>query len=324
MGKALLVTGGAGFIGANFVHYWLEKYPDDSVLVLDALTYAGNLANLQSVEANPKFTFVKGDIGDTDLAERLLREHKIDTLVHFAAESHVDRSINSARDFMTTNIVGAQTLLETLRFGTVQTIIQVSTDEVYGSIENGSWDENFPLNPNSPYAATKASADLIARSYSKTYGVDVRITRCSNNYGPNQFPEKIIPLFITSLIDNKKIPLYGNGQNYREWLHVEDHCRAILKVLNNGKSGEIYNIGGGTELSNKDLTMKILNLMNKDESCIEYVEDRLGHDFRYSVNSRKILDQLGFTPKINFENGILDTINWYLNNENWWRSLKSL
>ena len=225
---------------------------------------------------------------------------------------------------MTTNIVGAQTLLETLRFGTVQTIIQVSTDEVYGSIENGSWDEKFPLNPNSPYAATKASADLIARSYSKTYGVDVRITRCSNNYGPNQFPEKIIPLFITSLIDNKKIPLYGNGQNYREWLHVEDHCRAILKVLTNGKSGEIYNIGGGTELSNKDLTMKILNLMNKDESCIEYVEDRLGHDFRYSVNSRKILDQLGFTPKINFENGILDTINWYLNNENWWRSLKSL
>jgi dTDP-glucose 4,6-dehydratase len=289
--------------------------------VLDKLTYAGTLTNLTGLPKDA-FEFIQGDICDQSLVRELGKRH--DVIINFAAESHVDRSINSARDFMTTNIVGAQTLLETLRFGTVQTIIQVSTDEVYGSIENGSWDENFPLNPNSPYAATKASADLIARSYSKTYGVDVRITRCSNNYGPNQFPEKIIPLFITSLMDNKKIPLYGNGQNYREWLHVEDHCRAILKVLTNGKSGEIYNIGGGTELSNKDLTMKILNLMNKDESCIEYVEDRLGHDFRYSVNSRKILDQLGFTPKINFENGILDTINWYLNNENWWRSLKSL
>ena len=289
--------------------------------MLDKLTYAGTLTNLTGLPKDA-FEFIQGDICDQSLVRELGKRH--DVIINFAAESHVDRSINSARDFMTTNIVGAQTLLETLRFGTVQTIIQVSTDEVYGSIENGSWDENFPLNPNSPYAATKASADLIARSYSKTYGVDVRITRCSNNYGPNQFPEKIIPLFITSLMDNKKIPLYGNGQNYREWLHVEDHCRAILKVLTNGKSGEIYNIGGGTELSNKDLTMKILNLMNKDESCIEYVEDRLGHDFRYSVNSRKILDQLGFTPKINFENGILDTINWYLNNENWWRSLKSL
>ena len=289
--------------------------------MLDKLTYAGTLTNLAGLPKDA-FEFIQGDICDQSLVRELGKRH--DVIINFAAESHVDRSINSARDFMTTNIVGAQTLLETLRFGTVQTIIQVSTDEVYGSIENGSWDENFPLNPNSPYAATKASADLIARSYSKTYGVDVRITRCSNKYGPNQFPEKIIPLFITSLMDNIKIPLYGNGQNYREWLHVEDHCRAILKVLTNGKSGEIYNIGGGTELSNKDLTMKILNLMNKDESCIEYVEDRLGHDFRYSVNSRKILDQLGFTPKINFENGILDTINWYLNNENWWRSLKSL
>jgi dTDP-glucose 4,6-dehydratase len=268
------------------------------------------------------FEFIQGDICDQSLVSELGKRH--DVIINFAAESHVDRSINSARDFMTTNIVGAQTLLETLRFGTVQTMIQVSTDEVYGSIENGSWDENFPLSPNSPYAASKASADLIARSYSKTYGVDLRITRCSNNYGPNQFPEKVIPLFITNLIDNKKIPLYGNGQNCREWLHVEDHCRAILKVLTNGKSGEIYNIGGGTELSNKDLTMKILNLMNKDESCIEYVEDRPGHDFRYAVNSRKILDQLSFTPKIDFENGIANTVDWYLNNENWWRPLKSL
>ena len=319
----VLVTGGAGFIGSNFVRLVLSNSETSiqAITVLDKLTYAGTLTNLAGLPKDA-FEFIQGDICDQSLVSELGKRH--DVIINFAAESHVDRSINSARDFMTTNIVGAQTLLETLRFGTVQTIIQVSTDEVYGSIENGSWDENFPLNPNSPYAATKASADLIARSYSKTYGVDVRITRCSNNYGPNQFPEKIIPLFITSLIDYKKIPLYGNGQNYREWLHVEDHCRAILKVLTNGKSGEIYNIGGGTELSNKDLTMKILNLMNKDESCIEYVEDRPGHDFRYSVNSRKILDQLGFTPKINFENGILDTINWYLNNENWWRSLKSL
>ena len=319
----VLVTGGAGFIGSNFVRLVLSNSEASiqAITVLDKLTYAGTLTNLAGLPKDA-FEFIQGDICDQSLVSELGNRH--DVIINFAAESHVDRSINSARDFMTTNIVGAQTLLETLRFGTVQTIIQVSTDEVYGSIENGSWDENFPLNPNSPYAATKASADLIARSYSKTYGVDVRITRCSNNYGPNQFPEKIIPLFITSLRDNRKIPLYGNGQNYREWLHVEDHCRAILKVLTNGKSGEIYNIGGGTEFSNKDLTMKILNLMNKDESCIEYVEDRLGHDFRYSVNSRKILDQLGFTPKINFENGILDTINWYLNNENWWRSLKSL
>jgi dTDP-glucose 4,6-dehydratase len=317
------VTGGAGFIGSNFVRLVLSNSETSiqAITVLDKLTYAGTLTNLAGLPKDA-FEFIQGDICDQSLVSELGKRH--DVIINFAAESHVDRSINSARDFMTTNIIGTQTLLETLRFGTVQTIIQVSTDEVYGSIENGSWDENFPLNPNSPYAATKASADLIARSYSKTYGVDVRITRCSNNYGPNQFPEKVIPLFVTSLIDNKKIPLYGNGQNYREWLHVEDHCRAILKVLTNGKSGEIYNIGGGTELSNKDLTMKILNLMNKDESCIEYVDDRPGHDFRYSVNSRKILDQLGFTPKINFENGILDTINWYLNNENWWRSLKSL
>ncbi len=319
----VLVTGGAGFIGSNFVRLVLSNSETSiqAITVLDKLTYAGTLTNLAGLPKDA-FEFIQGDICDQSLVSELGKRH--DVIINFAAESHVDRSINSARDFMTTNIIGTQTLLETLRFGTVQTIIQVSTDEVYGSIENGSWDENFPLNPNSPYAATKASADLIARSYSKTYGVDVRITRCSNNYGPNQFPEKVIPLFVTSLIDNKKIPLYGNGQNYREWLHVEDHCRAILKVLTNGKSGEIYNIGGGTELSNKDLTMKILNLMNKDESCIEYVDDRPGHDFRYSVNSRKILDQLGFTPKINFENGILDTINWYLNNENWWRSLKSL
>jgi dTDP-glucose 4,6-dehydratase len=319
----VLVTGGAGFIGSNFVRLALSNSDTSiqAITVLDKLTYAGTLTNLAGLPKDA-FEFIQGDICDQSLVSELGKRH--DVIINFAAESHVDRSINSARDFMTTNIVGAQTLLETLRFGTVQTMIQVSTDEVYGSIENGSWDENFPLSPNSPYAASKASADLIARSYSKTYGVDLRITRCSNNYGPNQFPEKVIPLFITNLIDNKKIPLYGNGQNCREWLHVEDHCRAILKVLTNGKSGEIYNIGGGTELSNKDLTMKILNLMNKDESCIEYVEDRPGHDFRYAVNSRKILDQLSFTPKIDFENGIANTVDWYLNNENWWRPLKSL
>ncbi len=319
----VLVTGGAGFIGSNFVRMILgSSAPSiEAVTVLDKLTYAGTLTNLENLPSGA-FEFIQGDICDESLVRELGNRH--DVIINFAAESHVDRSINSARDFMSTNILGAQTLLETLRFGTVQTMIQVSTDEVYGSIDSGSWDENFPLLPNSPYAATKASADLIARSYSKTFGVDVRVTRCSNNYGPNQFPEKVIPLFITNLIENKKIPLYGNGQNFREWIHVEDHCQAILKVLTHGQPGEIYNIGGGTELSNLDLTIKILNLMNKDESCIEYVKDRLGHDFRYSLNSRKISDQLGFVPKIDFENGIMNTIEWYLNNEKWWRTLKSL
>ena len=317
----VLVTGGAGFIGSNFVRLVLSNSETSiqAITVLNKLTYAGTLTNLAGLPKDA-FEVIQGDICDQSLVSELGKRH--DVIINFAAESHVDRSINSARDFMTTNIVGAQTLLETLRFGTVQTIIQVSTDEVYGSIENGSWDENFPLNPNSPYAATKASADLIARSYSKTYGVDVRITRCSNNYGPNQFPEKIIPLFITSLIDYKKIPLYGNGQNYREWLHVEDHCQAILKVLTNGKSGEIYNIGGGTELSNKDLTMKILNLMNKDESCIEYVRDRLGHDFRYSVDPTKSQKEIGYSPLIDFEQGLNETVQWYSENQKWWRTIK--
>jgi dTDP-glucose 4,6-dehydratase len=319
----ILVTGGAGFIGSNFVRTLLSNpHPSfQAITVLDKLTYAGTLTNLAGLPIDD-FEFIQGDICDQKLVNELGGRH--DVIINFAAESHVDRSINSSRDFVVTNIVGTQTLLETLRIGTVQTMIQISTDEVYGSIVKGSWDENCPLEPNSPYAASKASADLIARSYFKTFGADVRITRCSNNYGPNQYPEKIIPLFITNLIEGKKLPLYGDGSNYRDWLHVNDHCQGIYKVLTQGAPGEIYNIGGGTELSNTELTRKILTLMGKDESCIEKVEDRLGHDFRYSVNSKKIEDQTAFSPTIDFESGIRATIDWYLNNESWWRPLKNL
>ena len=318
----ILVTGGAGFIGSNFVRMLLASpHPSlQAITVLDKLTYAGTLTNLAGLPKDD-YEFIQGDICDEKLIKELGRRH--DVIINFAAESHVDRSIASSRDFVVTNVVGTQTLLETLRVGTVQTMIQISTDEVYGSIQKGSWDENCPLEPNSPYAASKASADLIARSYFNTFGVDVRITRCSNNYGPNQYPEKIIPLFITNLIEGKKLPLYGDGSNYRDWLHVDDHCQGIYKVLTQGAPGETYNIGGGTELSNTELTRKILTLMGKDESCIEKVKDRLGHDFRYSVNSKKIEDQTAFSPTIDFESGIRATIDWYLNNENWWRPLKN-
>ena len=318
----ILVTGGAGFIGSNFVRMLLASpHPSlQAITVLDKLTYAGTLTNLAGLP-NDDYEFIQGDICDEKLIKELGRSH--DVIINFAAESHVDRSIASSRDFVVTNVVGTQTLLETLRVGTVQTMIQISTDEVYGSIQKGSWDENCPLEPNSPYAASKASADLIARSYFNTFGVDVRITRCSNNYGPNQYPEKIIPLFITNLIEGKKLPLYGDGSNYRDWLHVNDHCQGIYKVLTQGAPGETYNIGGGTELSNTELTRKILTLMGKDESCIEKVKDRLGHDFRYSVNSKKIEDQTAFSPTIDFESGIRATIDWYLKNENWWRPLKN-
>ena len=246
-----------------------------------------------------------------------------DAIVNFAAESHVDRSITGARDFVLTNILGTQTLLEAARAEGVATFVQVSSDEVYGSIASGSWTESEPLLPNSPYAASKASADLIARSYYRTYGLDVRITRCSNNYGPNQFPEKVIPLFITNLIDGLKVPVYGSGSNVRDWLHVDDHCRGIFSVLTSGRAGEIYNIGGGTELTNLELTQKILNLMGKNDTFIEHVVDRLGHDIRYSVNIDKISHELGYYPSVDWEVGIAKTVKWYQNNESWWRPLKN-
>ena len=318
----LLVTGGAGFIGSNFVRRVLDGSFKgvSSITILDKLTYAGTLTNLSAFPSDA-FEFIHGDICDQTLVASLATRH--DAIVNFAAESHVDRSITGARDFVLTNILGTQTLLEAARAEGVATFVQVSTDEVYGSISSGSWTESEPLLPNSPYAASKASADLIARSYYRTYGLDVRITRCSNNYGPNQFPEKVIPLFITNLIDGLRVPIYGNGSNVRDWLHVDDHCRGIFSVLTSGRAGEIYNIGGGTELTNLQLTQKILNLMSKDDTFIEHVVDRLGHDFRYSINIGKISDELGYHPSIDWEVGIAKTIEWYRDNESWWRPLKN-
>ena len=287
---------------------------------MDKLTYAGTLTNLSELPAD-SFEFVKGDICDSELVSRLVNEH--DLVVNFAAESHVDRSINGARDFVVTNVLGTQTLLDAVKSSNVQTYLQVSTDEVYGSIAQGSWPETDPLLPNSPYAASKASADLLCRSYFKTHGMDIRVTRCSNNYGRNQFPEKVIPLFVTNLIANKKVPIYGSGLNIRDWLHVDDHCLGIYLALTKGKAGEIYNIGGGTELTNIDLTKKILGLMGRDESSISYVEDRKGHDIRYSVDISKISRELGYVPQKNWEIGLKETIDWYVANEAWWRPLKT-
>ena len=317
----VLVTGGAGFIGSNFVRRIFDGTFSgfSAVTVLDNLTYAGTLTNLAEIPTS-SYKFVKGDICDADLVGTLVKEN--DVVINFAAESHVDRSINGAKEFIVTNVLGTQTLLDEVKASDVQTYLQVSTDEVYGSINNGSWPESDPLLPNSPYAASKASADLVCRSYFRTHGLDIRVTRCSNNYGRNQFPEKVIPLFVTNLIDNKKVPVYGSGQNVRDWLHVDDHCFGIYLALTKGKAGEIYNIGGGTELTNIELTEKILIFMGKDDSSINYVEDRKGHDLRYSVDISKISSELGYSPKVNWETGLKETIEWYKANEAWWRSLK--
>lgn len=317
----VLVTGGAGFIGSNFVRRIVDgSLPGIShVTVLDKLTYAGTLSNLEMLPVG-SFEFVQGDIGNQDLVDGLTKKH--DAIINFAAESHVDRSITGARDFIETNVLGTQNLLDSSLRNEVKTFVQISTDEVYGTISEGSWTEDFPLLPNSPYSASKASADLIARSYHRTFGLDVRTTRCSNNYGPHQFPEKVIPLFVTNLIDAKKVPLYGKGLNVRDWLHVDDHCRGIHAVLTKGSAGNIYNIGGGRELTNRELTELILEKMGQNESSIEYVSDRLGHDLRYSVSHEKISRELGYQPQITFEEGIEETINWYKGNESWWRPLK--
>lgn len=319
----LLITGGAGFIGSNYIRRIIDGSLKgvNSIILLDKLTYAGTLSNLSSLPPN-SFEFVEGDICNQELVNQLAS--RSDTVINFAAESHVDRSILGARVFFETNVIGVQTLLDAARRNDIETFVQVSTDEVYGSIIEGSWPETDPLLPNSPYAASKASGDLICRSFFQTYGFDVRVTRSSNNYGPHQFPEKIIPLFITNLIDNLKIPIYGTGSNIRDWLHVDDHCIGLHLVLTKGRPGEIYNIGGGTELTNFELTQKILYLMDKDESSIEYVSDRLGHDNRYSVDISKISKELHYQPTIDFEKGLLQTVNWYLENEKWWRGLKQI
>ena len=319
----LLVTGAAGFIGSNFVRMIAngELQGISSVIVLDKLTYAGLRENLDSVGHIYNYSFVEGDICDSNLVTSLLQA--VDAIINFAAESHVDRSISGAADFVQTNIVGVQVLLDAIKAsGGKIRFLQVSTDEVYGSIKSGSWTEEWPLQPNSPYSASKAGGELLARSYNRTHNLDVVITRCSNNYGTHQFPEKLIPLFITNLIEGKKVPVYGTGKNVRDWLHADDHCRGIYAVLMNGKSGEVYNIGGGRELTNNEVTSLILKAMDKDESSIEYVEDRKGHDLRYSVDWAKINRELEYEPKIKFEDGLKETIKWYHENEAWWKPLK--
>jgi len=293
-----------------------------SLKVLDKLTYAGVLSNLDLAADLPQYEFVQGNICDPVVVSELLKE--VDAIINFAAESHVDRSISGASDFVQTNIVGVQVMLDAIKAsGRKIRFLQVSTDEVYGSIESGSWTEDWPLQPNSPYSASKASAELLTRSYNKTHGLDVLITRCSNNYGTHHFPEKLIPLFITNLIEEKKVPVYGTGENVRDWLHVDDHCRGIYSVLINGRSGEVYNIGGGRELTNNEITNLILEAMNADESSIEYVEDRKGHDLRYSVDWTKINRELGYEPQVKFEDGLRETIRWYRDNEAWWKPLKN-
>jgi dTDP-glucose 4,6-dehydratase len=322
--RGILVTGGAGFIGSHFVRTLVAgAYPGlagTPVTVLDKLTYAGNRDNLREVEAAPSFRFVHGDIADAPLVDELVGSH--DAIVHFAAESHVDRSILGATDFVMTNVVGTQTLLEAaLRHG-LGTFVHVSTDEVYGSIPEGSWPETDPLRPNSPYAASKASGDLIALAYHRTHGLDVRVTRCSNNYGPYQFPEKLIPLFVTNLLDGDSVPLYGDGLNRRDWLHVDDHCRAIDLVLEHGRPGEVYNIGGGTELTNKRLTELLLEACGADWGSVRYVTDRKAHDRRYSVDWSKIAAELGYTPRHDFTGGLAETVRWYREHRDWWEPLK--
>ena len=319
----ILVTGGAGFIGSNFVRRIADGSLSGihSVIVLDKLTYAGVLANLDSAKGMNGFRFIEGDICDSKLVAELLAD--VEAVVNFAAESHVDRSIGSAAEFVETNVGGVQVLLDAIKAtGRKIRFVQVSTDEVYGSIESGSWTEVWPLMPNSPYSASKAGGELLARAYHKTHGLDVLITRCSNNYGTHHFPEKLIPLFVTNLLEDKKVPVYGNGKNVRDWLHVDDHCRGIYKVLMNGRAGEVYNIGGGRELTNNEITSLILAAMGKDESSIEYVEDRKGHDLRYSVDWTKIKNELGYEPQVKFEDGLRDTIQWYRDNESWWKPLK--
>jgi len=319
----ILVTGGAGFIGSHYVREvlngaWGQTEPT-AVVVLDKFTYAGNLANLQPAVHDARLKVVEGDILERPLVDRLMED--ADTVVHFAAESHVDRSILGAADFVMTNVVGTQTLLDSARVHGIEKFVHVSTDEVYGSIEEGSWDEERPLLPNSPYSASKASSDLLARAYHRTHGLPVCITRCSNNYGPYQFPEKVIPLFVINLLGAANVPLYGDGANVRDWLHVDDHCRAIHLVLGGGRVGEVYNIGGGTELTNKELTDRLLEATGTDWDRVERVTDRLGHDLRYSVDTTKIANELGYAPLVPFERGLADTVEWYRSSRSWWEPL---
>ncbi len=319
----LLVTGGAGFIGSNFILYWLKNYPEDAIINLDLLTYAGNSENLKSIESHPKYQFIRGDIGDQELVSRLLEE-EVDAVVHFAAESHVDRSIIDPSAFVRTNVLGTHVLLESARQKNIRFHL-VSTDEVYGSLElndNKKFSESTPYDPRSPYSASKASSDHLTRAYFHTYKLPITISNCSNNYGPFQFPEKLIPFFATNLIEGKKLPLYGQGLNVRDWLFVEDHCRAIDLIIRKGKIGETYCVGGDSEKSNIEIAKSILKSFGKDENWIEFVEDRKGHDLRYAIDFSKINKELGWKPTTDFENGLEKTLQWYRDNEDWWKKLK--
>ncbi|MBK7256558.1 MAG: dTDP-glucose 4,6-dehydratase [Ignavibacteriae bacterium] len=322
--RNVLVTGGAGFIGSNFVQYFLGAHSDVKLVNFDDLTYAGNLGNLVAVASDPRYTFVKGDICDRAAVDRVMQEHAIDTVVHFAAESHVDRSITGATVFVTTNVVGTQVLLEASRAHGVERFLHVSTDEVYGSLgATGKFTEQTPLHPNSPYAASKASSDLLALAYQHTFGLPVIVTRCSNNYGPYQFPEKLIPLMIANILNDKELPVYGQGLNVRDWLFVGDHCSAIDTVLRKGKEGEVYNIGGENEWKNIDIVHLLLKRLQKPESLIRYVKDRPGHDLRYAIDATKIRTELGWSPSVTFDQGIAQTVDWYLVNESWWKNVMS-
>lgn len=317
--QSILVTGGAGFIGSNFVRYMLHKYPDYRIIVMDALTYAGNRENLADLEKDPRYLFYHGNICDETVVDNLMSN--VDAVVNFAAETHVDRSIHKAGSFIETDVKGTFVLLEAAKKYGIERFLHISTDEVYGSIENGSFKESDPLMPNSPYSASKAGGDLLVRSYFKTYGLPVLITRSSNNYGPYQYPEKLIPLFVTNAIDNQPLPLYGDGKNVRDWIYVEDNCAAIDLVLHKGELGEIYNIGGGNERENIYITNFILDYLGKPKSLIKPVADRPGHDRRYSVDTSKIR-ALGWEPKWNLDEGLKHTIDWYVENETWWRRIK--
>lgn len=318
---SILITGGAGFIGSNYIRNLFSKGCDQDIINIDKLTYAGNLNNLKDIEKNNNYYFYKTDICNKQLVEDIIKKHEIDIIVHFAAESHVDRSISDSESFIQTNVFGTSVLLDCALKHSVRKFIHISTDEVYGSTIKGSFSETDNLDPSSPYSASKAGSDLLSLSYFKTHGLPVIISRCTNNFGPYQFPEKLIPLFITNLIEGKKVPVYGDGKNIRDWIHVSDHCNAIDFILKNGELGGIYNIGGGNERTNLEITSSILDCLYKDDSMIEYVKDRPGHDFRYSLDCNKLSD-LGWKPSYSFDAGIRETVSWYSDNEWWWRPLK--
>lgn len=326
--KKILITGGAGFIGSNFVHYMVNKYKDYMIVNLDLLTYAGNLETLKKVEGKENYKFVKGDIADREFIFDLFKDEEFDIVVNFAAESHVDRSLSNPKIFVETNVIGTQILLDASKEFNVRRYHQVSTDEVYGDLPLDRTDlfftESTPINPSSPYSASKASADFLVSAYHRTFGLPVTISRCSNNYGPYHFPEKLIPLTISRALNNEVIPIYGNGKNIRDWLHVEDHCCAIDLIIHNGIVGEVYNIGGHNERTNLEVVKTILRALNKPESLINYISDRPGHDLRYAINPKKIENELGWKPKYNFDTGIAMTIQWYLDNKDWWENILSL